>query len=387
MHVVIYSHGFPNPVEPHRNAFVKEIIRFLPSFVCVSVIAPVPFMLSNQRGKKDILVPLIRNEMIGNKNVVIHHPRYPLFPKNILRPLIGLLEAIFTCKCLLTLNKQKHIDLIHANWAYPDGVAVYYLSKLCHIPYVITEHQGSIATLLNLPYYNSLIGKVYRESRQLILVSPSLLKPLQLIKAGLPSPIIIPNAIDVQSYPLRSHRPALKKLVYIGNLIPAKGLEHLIKALAILTDQGKPYSLDIIGDGKQRAYLSDLISKLKLNELVTLHGLVNPEQIPELLPEFDLLVLPTLVESFGLVLIEAMAAGLPVLSTYSGGPEYIVVHEVGALVPPGSADTIVAGILDIEQRWQSFIPSQIRTYCQQHFDLRITCEALAQTYQQAVSKQ
>lgn len=380
MHVLIYSHAYPNPVEEYRSAFVREIIRFLPTDIKVTVLAPIPYFLGRRRGKPETVVPQVRHDEIGEKIVEVFHPRYPLLPKNYLRPIMGFLEAIFTFRCLRSIHVQHHIDLIHVNWVFPNGIAVYYLTRLIQIPYIVTEHQGSIADLLAIKYYNRLIRKAYNNSNRLIIVSESLLKPLQMITDHLPQPIVITNGVDIQRFGLVTKSSKLSKLVFIGNLIPGKGVDNLLYAFEKLKNSGKEFHLDIIGKGDQATYLANLVKKLQLTELVSFKGVIHPDEIPLLLINYDLLILPTLVESFGIVLIEAMASGIPVLSTLSGGPEYIVTNVVGYLVKPGSVDALVEGIEDIDKRWESFRPEAIREYCRKRYDLTELCVKLANVY-------
>lgn len=385
MRVVIYSRGFPNPVEKHRSAFVAEILRFLPSDIVVTVVAPVPYGLSARAKKRSVRVPKLRQTTLGERTVDVFHPRFPLLPRNWLRPVLAWLEAVFTFSLVRKLKLNPGIDLIHVNWGYPDGCAVAWLSRWLQIPYVLTEHQGSIGKLLQRGYYNRLLGSAYRRGKKLILVSESLLEPLKLVRGGIPQPVVIPNGIDTQKFTLAKKNPHLGRLVYMGNLIPNKGVAYLIQALEILRGQGHSFTLDIYGGGSQRHGLEALASRLQLSGFVGFKGTVAPERIPQLLADYDALVLPTLVESFGMVLIEALAAGLPVLSTYSGGPEHIVAPEVGTLVQPGSAAELAAGILGLQQRWEDFDPEQIRDYCRQRFDLRRLCPLLEQVYREAAN--
>ncbi len=385
MRVLIYSRGFPNPVEEHRSAFVAEIIRFLPSDIAVAVVAPVPYWLGSRAKKRTVRVPQQRQAVLGERTVDVYHPRFPLLPRNWLRPVVAWLEAVFTYPTLRKLRHSQGIDLIHVNWGYPDGCAVACLSAWLKIPYVLTEHQGSIGSLLQKGHYNRLLGNAYRRSQKLILVSQSLLEPLKQVRGGIPQPVVIPNGIDTQKFALAKKSPQLVKLVYVGNLIPNKGVAQLIQALEILRGQGHSFTLDIYGGGSQKRELEALAGSLQLSDSVSIKGTVAPERIPQLLADYHALVLPTLVESFGIVLIEALAAGLPVLSTHSGGPEHIVAPELGTLVQPGSAEALAAGIQDLQQRWESFDPQKIREYCRQRFDLRKLCPALAQVYREAVN--
>lgn len=384
MKLLIYSHGFPNPAEPQRSVFVKEIIRFLPPDIEVTVVAPVPFFLSRRRQQAGLAIPLRRIEPIGDRGVDIHHPRYPLLPRYFLKPLIGWLEGLFTYRCVKSVRDTAGIDLIHVNWGYPDGVAVRLLARLLRLPYVITEHQGSIGELLAKPFYNQLLGRVYRGSRRLIVVSEGMLQPLHGLSGKL-SPLVVYNGIDLARFTLAQKRNQPQRLLFIGNLIPAKGVHRLIQALALLRDQGRDFSLDIVGAGSQKRELEAQVKALRLSGSVSFLGVIDSARIPRLLNDYDALVLPTLAESFGIVLIEAMAAGLPVISTCCGGPQHIVSPEVGILVQPDSAEALAEGIALLERNWADYDPQTIRAYCQRRFDIRHSCEQLATVYREALT--
>ena len=383
MNAVIYSHAYPNEAEQGRSPFVRELVRYLPPDIRVTVVAPVPFFLSTRRKERGVKIPRLRTERLGGREVEIHRPRYPLLPGNLLRPWLYWLEAAFTLSCLRQLKRRGLAELIHVNWSYPDGCAANLLSRRLRLPYVLTEHQGSISNLLAKGYYNRLIGRAYRQSGRLILVSEGLREPLKMVRGGIPEAVVIPNGIDAEKFTLKARGERLRKLLYVGNLIPQKGLQYLLEALRSLRDEGGEFTLEIVGQGKYEPVLRAQTKRLGLGDAVNFYGFAAPERIPELLLAYDALVLPTLTESFGLVLIEALAAGLPVLSTLCSGPRSIVSPEVGILVQPGSAAALAGGIRELEKRWEEFEPSSLREYCVRRFDLQRLGERLGQVYREA----
>lgn len=151
----------------------------------------------------------------------------------------------------------------------------------------------------------------------------------------------------------RSHRQGLFKILFAGQLIESKGVHTLLSALAELvhlrSDQN--ICLDIIGKG-DREYvrkLLDLIHRYHLERFVNLVGDVPRQELLDRYGEYDLLVLPTeRVEPFGMVVIEAMASGVPVIASDLGGPAEVITNgETGILVPAGDSLKLALTISDL----------------------------------------
>jgi len=135
------------------------------------------------------------------------------------------------------------------------------------------------------------------------------------------------------------------KLISVGNLTKTKGFDLLIRATNILSDKGYDLNLTIIGAGDQRPYLSSLIKSLKLDDRILLTGAVANQTVRNLYPLADIFVLPSYSETFGIVYLEAMAAGLPVIGVRGQGIDGVVKHgENGLLVKPRDVDDLVAQI-------------------------------------------
>lgn len=167
--------------------------------------------------------------------------------------------------------------------------------------------------------------------------------------------VLLPNFIDLQPFVAiardwDAHRPAPQpsaplELLTVARLFPVKGLDLYLRALAQLPDL--PLRARIVGSGSEtyRQQLLALVDELGLGDRVELSGAIDPEAIASAYATADLFVLPSRHEPFGIVLIEAMAAGLPIVATEVDGIPQVVEAGVSALlVPPENVDRLAIAL-------------------------------------------
>jgi glycosyltransferase involved in cell wall biosynthesis len=162
---------------------------------------------------------------------------------------------------------------------------------------------------------------------------------------------VIYNSIELTNIPNskfqipnpQSHYPLLAT---IGRLSPEKGQKYLLEAIKLLKTTFPSVYLSVIGDGPLREELEDITEKLDIQDNVQFLGLSdNPRS---LLKDIDIFVLPSLYESFGIVLLEAMAEKKPVIASKTSGiPDVVIDRKTGILVEPASADAIADAIIKL----------------------------------------
>ena len=150
--------------------------------------------------------------------------------------------------------------------------------------------------------------------------------------------------------------------IAIGNLIDIKGYDILIKAFN-QSQKNRDAKLLIAGEGNARNKLQRLITQLEMENQISLLGSLSREDVKRLLQSSHVLVSSSLYETFGITIIEAMACGLPVLSTRSGGPDTIFTIETGLLVKPGDIDQLAGGLKTIRENYPSYNRGVIRNSC------------------------
>jgi glycosyltransferase involved in cell wall biosynthesis len=263
-------------------------------------------------------------------------------------------------------------DVIHAH-IFSAGVPAIILGKLCGIPVVITEHwHGFPQKKLN--WTDKIMAKFAMNNAQWILpVSRSLQRGIEAygIKGRFQ---IVPNVVDTALfYPMNKDQKDTdqKRILFVGSLNPIKGLPFLFHALVKLQKLKNNWRVDIVGDGPERREYEHLTATLGLAGKVTFHGLKSKLEVGEFMRQADLFILPSLWENLPCVMIEAMATGLPMIATLTGGIPEIFHEELGTLVPPGDTDRLssalcrIMGSLDqfnrgkIAQRALSYRPEAV----------------------------
>jgi glycosyltransferase involved in cell wall biosynthesis len=153
--------------------------------------------------------------------------------------------------------------------------------------------------------------------------------------------------------PLRYDRPrtqATDRLLFVGRLSAVKGVPLLLAALARARVERPSLTLTLVGDGPERAHLEAEARALELGKAVAFLGYRSQEEVAQLLAEASVLVLPSFAEGVPVVLMEAMATGLPVVATRIAGiPELVEDGVSGRLVPPGEEDALARAILEVVQ--------------------------------------
>ena len=149
----------------------------------------------------------------------------------------------------------------------------------------------------------------------------------------------VENGVDLKlwaSHDNKGTSSPVTRFVYLGRLINLKCVDLLVKAFSQAINNGMNAELWIIGDGPLRGEIEHQIIRCNLEQRVTLHGWVSQEKCPALLKQCDALVLPSILECGGAVVLEAMALALPVIAANWGGPADYLNDECGILIPPSS---------------------------------------------------
>jgi glycosyltransferase involved in cell wall biosynthesis len=278
-------------------------------------------------------------------------------------------------------------DLLHVHsvaWPNAAGVAALAVERLYGIPYVVTEHssaflEGTIRRSARYPVAAALNG-----ASAVVAVSSTLARS---VERYCDRPVeVIPNLVDADFF-VPPPRPRAGRRVFrfltIAWFHPLKGLDVLLKAFAAAFRDDPGVVIEIGGDGAIRASLARLCADLGLSSRVWFLGRLDRMQAREAMWRADAFVLPSLVETFGIVLVEAMATGLPVVATLCGGPQETVAPEAGLLVDKGDVEALAAALVRMRERCGSFDANAIRDRVCASYDERPVVRRIRDLYRRA----
>ena len=261
-------------------------------------------------------------------------------------------------------------DLIHAHSALWGGVAGARWSSLRGVPLVITEHSSGFAQGLVKPWQRRLAREAFEQAGAVVAVSSALAG--QLADQGLVRPgkcAVIPNTVDTSFFtlpPVPRARPPFR-ILCVCYMKPLKGVDILLRAFVEVSRRIPEAELEIAGDGPEREKLEKLAGNLRLGSRVKFLGTLDRGKVREAMWRSHVLALASFYETFGVVLIEAMATGLPVVATRCGGPEETVCPETGRLVPVRDEAALAGAIVEVHDCYGQFEPSRIRRHAEDHF--------------------
>ena len=349
-HIVVFSSLFPSDVQPGAGLFVRERMFRVGAQLPLCVVAPAPwFPLQNllRRWRPGFRSGAPRHEQ--QSGIDVWFPRFLSVP-GLLKRFDGFLMALGALPRLWQLKRAGRLDLIDAHFGYPDGHAAALLARWLRVPVTITL-RGTEQRHAQDPVIAPKLKQALRRATQVFAVSQSLRRTALALGITPEKVRVVGNGVDLQKFkpmPKSQARQALglpegvPVLVTVGGLVERKGFHRVIELLPALRERFPGMVYLVVGgaspEGDMSETLQRQVAELGLAGAVCFLGPLPPERIREPLSAADVFVLATRNEGWANVLLEAMACGLPVVTTDVGGNAEVVCRpELGAVVPFGDA--------------------------------------------------
>ncbi|HEV2827544.1 MAG TPA: glycosyltransferase [Pyrinomonadaceae bacterium] len=339
IHVLTLTPFYPSESDEIDGSFVAEPLEYFSDFNVIStVIAAKPIswgtFKSSERGPKAIRV------------------RYPQLPGRLAYGSWGLLLYARLAHFVSLLHRNHPIDLIHAQSALPCGHAAALLSRQLRIPFLVTIHGLDVFSTrrekgLLRRWVNRSSRFVYRNAARSICVSEAVRRVLVDTMGSLTKPTVIYNGVNTSRFspPRNDAEDSIPTILSVGRLVPDKGHELVIRAVAELAPNYPCLRYQIIDDGPERSRLVALSHELKIAERVEVVGRQSRRAVAEAMQRCSVFALPSQDEAMGCVYLEAMATGKPIIGCRHQGIEEIVRHgENGWLIQPGNVQELAQAI-------------------------------------------
>jgi teichuronic acid biosynthesis glycosyltransferase TuaC len=355
--ILTFTTLYPDTTRSRHGIFVETRLRQLIMHAGIEarVVAPVPWFPSKNPMFGDYVTYAGVSRQELHHGIEVYHPRYPLLPK-IGMSLTPWLMAQAVKPTLQGLLRDGYdFDVIDAHYFYPDGVAAALLARTFRKPLVITARGSDLNLIANLPLPRKWILWAARRADHLITVSAALKQVLVEMGAHPSKITVLRNGVDVAVFkPVE--RDTMRRelgvsgfvLLSIGNLIPAKGHDLVIEAVAHLPDT----VLLIIGQGPDQHRLRQLIADRGLEGRVRILGNMEQDALRDYYGVADALVLASAREGWPNVLLESMACGTPVIATAVGAaPDIVAAPEAGVLAAERSTAALLAAIRQLRDQY------------------------------------
>jgi glycosyltransferase involved in cell wall biosynthesis len=377
LHVLTLAPFYPTAHDDANGCFVSEPLAALAEIgVSNSVLSTQPFYRESEQPRPDA--------------PAAEFVRYFSIPGG---PGLASAGAFLFARILgrvRDLHHQQTIDIIHAHGPLPCGHAAMLLGRELKIPYVVSVH-GLDAYSTN--QVHGLAGtwcrrisyRVFQSACRVICISERVRE--QVLEGGrsLPTTVIYNGASPELFAPPTGNATHPPSILIIGNLIPIKGHDILIRAVAAASAAHPNLTLQIVGDGPDRNPLDDLAWKLKIVDRVRFLGRVPRREVARLLQECTLFALPSRYEGLGCVYLEAMSCGKVAIGCRGQGIEEVIRHGAnGWLIDPGSVDQLTASLATLlgNAMLRDYIGQQARETVLNAFTLRHQAEGLLRVYEE-----
>ena len=395
--VLMVASSYPRFKEDTASVFLKYLAEYVSDTgVRVHVLAPSDPHISRETGGSSVKVhyfryfPACSHMLAYGSGILPNIRRHPWLVAQI--PFFLL--AMFYSLMIHSLKIRPQV--IHAHWIIPVGSVAVLVGKLVRVPVIVSAHGGDAFGLRSgLP--NSLKKYVMKHSQAWTANTANTARAAygdnQSVKLN-----IIPMGVDTNKFsssdppkPLGDGNPGkIPIILSVGRLVEKKGVKYLIEAVAELVNQrGINIKLWVIGDGECRDELQRLAGQLGVAPFIEFKGVIPNDELPDYYAAADLFVAPSVIdqdgdtEGQGVVIIEAMAAGVPVIASKVGGITDIINDgKNGILVEPEDTMSLANTLHDcVAGRDLSAILENAQKKVKEKYDWHVVASQFRNLYQ------
>ncbi|WP_302652984.1 glycosyltransferase [uncultured Clostridium sp.] len=281
------------------------------------------------------------------------------------------------------VKKEGAIDIIHAQSSLWGGISAAYIAEKYNIPLVITEHSSVERGPYVKKSYIPFICDSYKKAQKVITVGNGLKNEIESL-SGRQDIEVIGNLVDLSKFTIKKRIKNEKFIFFsLAFLEGEKGFDTLIKSFA-KKFKDKEAVLYIGGDGSQRSGLEALTVENGVKDQIIFLGALSRDDVSKWMNKCDCFVLPSRYETFGVVYIEALASGRPVIGALNGGAEDIINNLNGYLIPIDDIDILAEKMIEVYDNIESYDEEEIRIDCLKRFSPKVIVNKIISVYKEVL---
>lgn len=378
MHILILPSGYPTKEEPLRSIFFKEqAIALKESGHKVGVIYSETRRITNinyeNLKRNHFQVSYTEEDRVDTVRL---HGWNVLMMRNFLGVNLWVKQTISLYKKYV--SKYGKPDIIHVHCGLYGGLAAKYIKDMYSIPYVITEHSSLVLNNILNDYNKNILKIAYDNANCLISVGEKLKDSMMEYTTN--KIVVIPNIVNTDEFKVCNNKREKFRFLSVAYLKKNKRIDLVIESFNRLKKKYDNIELYIGGAGPEREYLKEIIYKHNIDKDVKLLGEVSREDLPDCMGNADCFVLPSMFETFGVVYIEALACGVPIISTKCGGPEDFFNESLGYMIEVNNSDELYKAMENSINNKDRFNKEEISLYIKNRFSKEVIVKEIEKVY-------
>ncbi|MCK5774998.1 MAG: glycosyltransferase [Bacteroidales bacterium] len=377
-HILFLPRWYPNKHDNMWGLFVKKHAQaaLLKNNISILYLEAMDHM--------DDDTEIIEEKSDGLYTLYIHYKK----PKNSLLYLIKFIQLFIWG--FREINKKNKINLIHVHILSRTGVLALLAKYVFNTPYIITEHWSRY-----LPSVNTFKGSIRIPLTKFIVKKASAVLPVTenlksaMISHGLRNNHykVVPNVVDDVFYAteIKTNTDFVKRIIHVSTFEDkSKNISGILKGIKKLSEIRNDFKMILIGDGMDFKNLKNLAEEFEIDhQQIEFTGLLEKEHLIKEYSAADFMLINSHYENMPVVINEAFACGLPVLSTDVGGISEHLNENRGRLMPPNNEKEFISNFTWMLDHCREFNPIAIREYAQDHFSYAGVGDVLDEVYDEA----
>ncbi len=382
-HIVFLARWYPHRYDPMFGLFVQRHAEAAALFNDITVVYCQQTTDNGQQTCRDVsTIPMNNKQDIVDASMHYNKKRFEIVrtlennvdtiriyykkPKN---KILSLLRFYRANMIGLRLGRKDQsgkphpYELIHVHILTRLGV-IAWIQKLLHkTPYIITEHWSRYLPGNDFGgFIRKLATKiVVRDAKSVTTVTDNLAKAMQNHDLKNDNYVVLPNVVNLDMFHITSKNNTPCKIIHVSCFEDkSKNISGLLESLKIVEEKGIDFQCTLIGDGMDFNIMKAKAEELQLINKVSFTGLLEGQKLADELASGDFLVLSSNYENMPVVILEALASGLPVVSTNVGGIREMIDETKGILVEPRNKEALAEAIIKMIETHNDYDPNYLR---------------------------